>query len=162
MTMERAAQAKYLASIGYEAKDIAEMLEFDYNNVRHIIADRMWEHVLPCTIKDLTIEIWRDVPEFEDCYQVSNFGRVRSLSRYLHDKNNNFKKVKGIFLKPCLRGKGYEQVTLQLNGYKKIYFVHKLVAEVFVDNPHNLKRVAHINGDRVDNSAGNLMWHGRK
>jgi hypothetical protein len=52
----------------------------------------------------------------------------------------------------------YEQVKLFKNGKAKTTTVHKLVANHFIENTHNLPTVDHINRDRYDNKACNLRW----
>jgi len=96
-------------------------------------------------------ELFEDIPECQGRYQVSNFGRVKSLIKYRGSKER--------ILKPEIR-RGYETVTLSNNGKRKKYYSHVLVAIVFlnhdVDNPFNLI-VDHINNNRTDNRVSNLQ-----
>lgn len=93
-------------------------------------------------------EIWKNVTEeeFANLYQVSNLGRVKSV------RTNLILKVK-------YAGSGkYEQVTL-CNSKKHYYaYVHRLVAETFVPNPDNLPEVCHIDENKYNNRADNLIW----
>lgn len=72
-------------------------------------------------------EIWKDIPNYEGFYQVSNLGRVKSLSRTLSNRP-----LKGKILKqfPCFRG--YMNVVLCKNTYRKHRTVHQLVSEAFL------------------------------
>ena len=76
--------------------------------------------------ENVSEEIWRDVPNYEGLYQVSNFGRVKSLN-YNHTKREKI-------MKPQLI-KGYYQIGLCKNGKVKQYLVHRLVALAFIPNP---------------------------
>ena len=99
-------------------------------------------------------EEWKDIDGYEGIYQVSSFGRVRSLPR----KVWNYTKP-GRILSPYKKKNGYLQ--LSLNGdekREKHAYIHRLVAAAFVPNPNNLKQVNHINFNKEDNRAENLEW----
>lgn len=103
-------------------------------------------------------EIWKDIIGFEQYYQVSNLGRVRSKDRIvITPKTSYFKK--GRILIPSLDGKGnYLFVGLHVNNKVKLIYIHRLVAQNFIPNPHNYKQVNHINENKKDNRADNLEW----
>lgn len=104
----------------------------------------------------LPYEIWRDIKGYEGLYQVSNYGRVKSLDHYIKSKGGK-RLVKGKILKPDL-DKGYLRVTLSKDGVIKHIMVHRLVAEAFIPNPHNYPTVDHINRIKTDNRKENLRW----
>lgn len=97
-----------------------------------------------------TEEIWKDIIGYEGLYQVSNLGRVKSLS-------NNFSRKEKI-LKNHKNSGGYLRVVLNKNRKAKRYYIHRLVSEYFIDNPNNLPQIDHINTDRTDNRVENLRW----
>lgn len=106
-----------------------------------------------------TYENWRDVARYEGLYQVSSWGRVRSLDRWIWNvPNQAYSLRKGKILKPRLNIWGYQQVQLSKDGKKKHYQVHRLVAQAFIPNPLQLSQVNHINECKDDNSACNLEW----
>ena len=106
-----------------------------------------------------TVEIWRSVVGFEDRYDVSNLGRVRSkdhaymqVSRggrpYLHTK-------RGRILKPGIASNGYPSVVL---GRKNTKMVHRLVAEAFLGLCPEGYETCHKDGDRSSPRLDNIYW----
>lgn len=87
-------------------------------------------------------------------YQVSNMGRVKSLTR----KVWNYTKP-GRILKPGAKENGYLHVGLS-NGLnvEKHAHVHRLVAKAFIPNPNNYPEVNHKNMNKADNRVENLEW----
>ena len=96
-------------------------------------------------------EIWKDIKGYEGRYQISNFGRVKSLI-YPKEKIMNIYN----FRRDGEKGKGYWRVRLIKNSSYKYFFVHRLVAEAFIPNPNNYATVNHINGIKTDNRIDNL------
>lgn len=92
------------------------------------------------------IEEWRSITGYEGLYEVSNIGRVRSLTRY--------KKV----IKPHITNAGYYQYQLWHNGECHVASAHRLVAQAFVPNPSKDNVVNHIDENKLNNSAENLEW----
>lgn len=90
-------------------------------------------------------EVWKDIKGYEGLYEVSNLGYVRRKS----NKKD---------LKPWHNYKGYMKVALCKNGEKYEKFIHRLVAETFINNPDNLPQVNHINGNKDHNYVENLEW----
>lgn len=65
---------------------------------------------------------------------------------------------KGRIHKQCTTKCGYKQVKLYNHGFKKHFYVHRLVAEAFIPNPKNLPFVNHIDFDKTNNNVSNLEW----
>lgn len=103
-------------------------------------------------------EIWKAVRYYEDLYEVSNYGRVRSLERIIIDKNGKCKTVHEKFLTQHDNGRGYLFVNLWKNNKCKREYVHRLVALAFIENPNKLPQVNHKDEDKQNNYVENLEW----
>lgn len=106
-------------------------------------------------------EIWKPVKEYEGIYEVSNYGRVRSIGskHYVNKGTGGFYRFrKGCIFKIQNASNGYKQVVLSKNGEHRIYRVHRLVAEAFIPNPLRLPEVNHKDEDRTNNNVDNLEW----
>ena len=95
-------------------------------------------------------EIWKDIKGYENLYQVSNKGQVKSLNWERSGKER--------ILKPGKGDDRYLQVVLSKDGKKKTIRVHQLVAEAFVENPKGEKYIDHLDGNNRNNNAENLKW----
>lgn len=102
-------------------------------------------------------EIWKAVVGFEGYYEVNNLNKVRSIDRYVEHPRGDLK-LKGRILKQQIDRNGYLFVSLCKNGKAKHYFVHRLVAEAFIPNPHNLPMVNHKDENPLINRPENLEW----
>lgn len=95
-------------------------------------------------------EYWRPIVGYEGLYEVSNFGRVKSLN-YNHTGKEKI-------MKPNKDKGGYLKVGLCKNGKRYQKLVHRLVAEAFLSNPYNLPEVNHINEVKTDNRVQNIEY----
>lgn len=109
---------------------------------------------------DAQQEVWKDIVGYEGRYQVSNFGRIKSLDVLLEKKNGKKEFRKGIILLPQLNRAGYYMYSLSKDGIHKRMLAHRIVAEAFIINsePKSKKYIDHINTIRVDNRVSNLRW----
>ena len=104
------------------------------------------------------MEIWKSIKGYEDKYQVSNFGRVKSLKRVVPHKLYGTKVVPERFLKAYLRSHGYYCISLWNNNSKTDKYIHRLLAIYFITNPNNYPCINHIDGNKTNNSINNLEW----
>jgi hypothetical protein len=102
------------------------------------------------------MEEWRDIPDYEGLYQVSNWGRVKSLMYWSNSQKKYYSRER--ILSPRNNGKGYYYVCLYKNGKSKNFRINRLVAQSFIPNPDNLPEVNHIDEDKKNNKANNLHW----
>lgn len=102
----------------------------------------------------MDIEEWKPIEGYEDRYEISNFGRVKSLER--KDLNNHLLKER--ILKPKINRDGYSYLQLCYDGNKKGFFVHRLVAAAFIDNPNGYPVVNHKDENKQNNYVSNLEW----
>lgn len=109
------------------------------------------------TPKELKSEEWRDIVGYENCYQVSNLGRVKSLSRIKHNQYNSFK-TKERILANRFDSKGYPIVMLYKNSKPKNFKVHRLVLTAFVSKSKERKQCNHKDGCKHNNKLSNLEW----
>lgn len=111
------------------------------------------------------LEIWKSVKSYEGLYEISNYGRVKTVARTIitkrltkegiirHKKSRILINDKAWFKNDDY----YFSVTLFKNGKSKVFVNHRLVAQ-YIPNPFNLPCVNHINGDKLDLYHTNLEW----
>lgn len=102
---------------------------------------------------DLPNEVWKNIIDYEALYAISNYSRVKHLSKY---------KNKRVFIMKPYRDKyGRYIVSLWKNSVKKSIYVHRLVATHFIPNPDNKPEVNHLKTVKpnfCDNRVTNLQW----
>lgn len=105
-----------------------------------------------CLIK----EVWRDIPNYEGLYQISNYGRVQSVERNIVAKNGMCQKYQSYILKPD-KSTNYSRITLSKDNKTKRFQVHILLAKVFNlpnPNPDKFKIINHITENTDFNHIG--------
>jgi hypothetical protein len=105
------------------------------------------------------MEIWKDIQGYEELYQVSNLGNVRSKDRrVVNHKSGSTRICAGMLMTAWDNGNGYLVVSLNKQRKRKNHYVHRLVATAFVENPDSKKYINHIDFDTRNNRALNLEW----
>ncbi|QWM89590.1 putative HNH homing endonuclease [uncultured phage cr91_1] len=109
------------------------------------------------------IEIWKDIPNFEGIYQISNTGKVKSIERIVVCSDGQLKPVKERLISFGDNGHGYKFCYLWKNNKSYRHYIHRLVADAFVNNPNpkNYTEINHINSITYDNNYINLEWCNR-
>lgn len=95
-------------------------------------------------------EQWKHVVGYEGFYEISNIGRVKRLPRLSHQI--------ATIVNPILTPYGYFICSLGKNKKHRNYFIHRLVAIAFIENPRNCSDVNHLDGDRKNYKLENLEW----
>lgn len=119
------------------------------NNIPEVNSER-W-----LCLDDLQGEIWLDVPDYQGLYMVSNYGRIKSVDRILHNIRKRF--FPSMILKQQLI-QHYYSVTLNKGRKTKSMRVHRIVCSAFHQNDENLPYINHRNENKLDNRAENLEW----
>lgn len=155
-------EVRHLVAYAFLGADITSpfkpKLRHKDGDITNIAADNL-EIV---TITDLEGEIWKDIPEFENIYQISNCGRVKRLQRldkYIR-KDTGVECIRPVdeTLLKVIESSEYYEVDLTYSNIHRYARVHRLVAEAFIPNPDNLPQVNHIDGNKHNNHVSNLEW----
>ena len=99
------------------------------------------------------MEIWKSIQGYEGRYEVSSYGRVRSLFGRVN-KLTTPKIMKGYVYKKALTS----YVRIQLRNPNARVLVHRLVAATFIDNVNEYPFVNHIDNNGLNNNVNNLQW----
>src|ERR1700761_9130708 len=98
----------------------------------------------------MQIEEWRGIKGFVGLYEISSTGNVRSLPRTVKTQSGLQRKLPGRMIQARINNCGYLSVRLSRNGNTKTAFIHRLIAQGFIENPQNKAEVNHLNGDKQD------------
>lgn len=104
----------------------------------------------------MNTEVWRDIPNYEGYYRVSNKGRVKSLYMWNGHKYKNREEPKVLSL--TYTSTGYKKTELTKDGVRKSKKVHRLVGKAFIPNEENKPEINHIDGNPINNEVENLEW----
>lgn len=107
-------------------------------------------------------EVWKDIPGYEEFYQASTLGRIRSLTRFCKTKGGALAQRFGKILKAgqsLERDGGHLRVVLCKDGKKKNIGVHRLVLLTFIGPCPDGMQACHFPDRNVlNNRIKNLMW----
>ena len=98
--------------------------------------------------------IWKDIPNYEGIYQISNYGEVMRLRSFDSRGHLRCSRIK----KQSQNNDGYMVIGLHKDGVETKYLVHRLVAQLFIPNPYDYKEVNHKDENKHNNAVSNLEW----
>lgn len=110
------------------------------------------------TTEALDSEVWVAIKGMEGHYEVSNYGRLRSLDRVVFTKKGGVYLRKGRVRKLQSSAHGYPILLLSVNGQFINVRLHRLVAEHFCHKPEGCNVVNHIDNNPMNNYYKNLEW----
>lgn len=129
-------------------------IEFKDTNRFDCSIENLFRPCLP--LKD---EVWKDIHEYDDLYQVSNLGRIR---RKPFVDGNGIKRIEHCYsfskLDTGYLLMGFDYKLKDGCEVHEVQLVHRIVAKYFCDNPENKPEVNHIDGNKSNNKASNLEW----
>lgn len=106
----------------------------------------------------MSIEKWLPVTGFEGYYEVSDYGRVRSVERKVRDERGFYRPIRSRILKQPFSG-GYPSVTLHRHPLpRRKVRVHHLVLETFVGPRPDGQHGCHFDDNPLNNHINNLRW----
>lgn len=105
--------------------------------------------------------MWKPVTGYEGYYEANCNGEIRSMDRFICN-NGTKQKIYGRIKSPKNQSCGYLQVELYKDGIGKKQYIHRIIAELFVENPFDLSEVNHKDGNKKNNNCNNLEWVSRK
>lgn len=109
------------------------------------------------------METWKPIPGYENAYEISDIGRVRSKDRYVKGFNSRYGEYQAFRLGRVRSAKtsksGYPMINLLHGGIVKWFSIHFLVLSAFVSpRPSKDHQCNHKNGVKNDNRLENLEW----
>lgn len=104
------------------------------------------------------MEIWKPIPNYNNFYEASNTGKIRSVDRIVKQRNNRKQLKKGKILSPSINRCGYLVQPLSRNNKLVSFTVHKLVAITFLEKPKYKCEINHKDGNKLNNNVDNLEW----
>lgn len=101
-------------------------------------------------------EEWKKVPGFEEEYEISNYGRLKSIKQGFPKIIKGYREKNGYIHVVLTKTKNYKEIK------RRSTRIHRLVAESFIPNPNNYQEINHIDMVKTNNIISNLEWCDRK
>lgn len=100
----------------------------------------------------------RPIAGYEGLYEIDRQGRVFSLPREVRRVDGHINRVPSNLVAREINSRGYYRVTLWKGCKRKRFLLHRLVAQTFIPNPHDLPEVNHMDENKLNPEADNLEW----
>ena len=100
--------------------------------------------------------MWKDIKGYEGLYQISDLGRVKSLKKWVISRRKYIDSE--AIMNPTDNGHGYLIISLRKGTERKNHYIHRLVADAFVDKKDGCNCVNHIDYNKRNNTPKNLEW----
>jgi hypothetical protein len=110
------------------------------------------------SLENMEGEIWKPIIGYEGYYLASNFGRIKSVERYVGYKIDGFMRIVSERIMSQITVKGWKYCSISKNGSNRSIHVARLIALAFIPNPENKPTVNHKNRVKDDNRLENLEW----
>lgn len=104
------------------------------------------------------MEVWKDIPSYAGLYQASDQGNVRKLFKPVKKWDGSTVNGGYRIISPWIDRTGRQQVSLNKDGKKKNYQVHRAVMEAFVGLRPEGMECCHNDGNPLNNVLSNLRW----
>ncbi len=101
-------------------------------------------------------EVWKDIPNYEGFYQVSNLGNVKSLDRYIVYPDGTKRLFKSKIQKKTINSSGYVYYDLYIKSKRKRFLAHMIVYIAFVSEYDRKLDINHIDCNKTNNNINNL------
>lgn len=116
------------------------------------------------SLENLKSEKWKEIPNTEGNYFISNYGRLKTKEKKVRSglRNNLYVTRKEQIIKNQINKLGYNHISIKINGILKNVNIHRMVAILFIPNPQKKEQVGHKDENPKNNRVDNLIWQTAK
>lgn len=116
------------------------------------------------SLENLKSEKWKEIPNTEGNYFISNYGRLKTKEKKVRSglRNNLYVTRKEQIIRNQINKLGYNHISIKINGILKNVNIHRMVAILFIPNPQKKEQVGHKDENPKNNRVDNLIWQTAK
>lgn len=106
-------------------------------------------------------ELWKVIDWIDGLphiYAVSTLGRIKRMACERVNSKGFVRRHRERFLSPTDNGNGYKIISFTIRKKRKNFYMHRLVAQAFLENPEGKLKINHKDYDRGNNNVNNLEW----